>query len=122
MDIFTGLPFKDTNGSVTTDKKAKEFKEYISGLDVSGKATAYTKIMSIPSDEATKQFITNTLANMTRADMEAAIAPAKQTGMDESSVAGYIASIATGFKGIVHKALTEQFKAQYAVQVSQQAQ
>lgn len=123
MDIFTGLPFKDTNGSVTTDKKAKEFKEYISGLDVSGKATAYTKIMSIPSDEATKQFITNTLANMTRADMEAAIAPAmaKQTGMDESSVAGYIASMSDeDLKELFTKALTEQFKAQYAAQVSQQ--
>lgn len=122
-DIFTGLPFKDTDGTVTNEKKAKEFKEYIANLDAAGKANAYGKIMSIPSEEATNQFVTNTLANMTRADMEASIAPAiaQQTGMDEAAIAEYISSISDDdLKEMFTKALTEQFRKQYAAQVSQQ--
>lgn len=122
-DIFTGLPFKDTDGTVTTEKKAAEFKEYISSLDVPGKANAYINIMSIPSEEATGQFVANTLANMTRTDMEAAIAPAivQQTGMDEATIAEYISSMSDDdLKGLFAQALTEQYRAKYAEQVRQQ--
>lgn len=122
-DIFTGLPFKDTDGTVTDEKKAADFKEYIAGLDVSGKASTYLKIMSIPSEEEVGQFVTNTLADMTRADMEAAIAPAiiEQTGMDEATIAGYISSMSDeDLKALFTQALAERYKAQYAEQVSRQ--
>jgi len=121
-DIFTGLPFKDKDGTVTAEKKATEFKEYIASLDTSGKASAYLKIMSIPSAEATEKFVSDTLANMTRADMEAAIAPAmaKQTGMDEATITGYISSMSDkDLKESFTQALTEQFRMQYAAQVKQ---
>lgn len=121
-DIFTGLPFKDKEGNVSIEKKAQDFKDYISSLDASGKANAYVKIMSIPSDEATEQFVSNALANMTRADMEAAIAPAmaQQMGVDASAISGYISSMSDDdLKELFKKALTEQFRAQYAAQVSQ---
>lgn len=121
-DIFTGLPFKDTEGTVSTEKKAQDFKDYISSLDASGKANAYVKIMSIPSDEATEQFVSNALASMTRSDMEAAIAPAmaQQMGVDASAISGYISSMSDDdLKELFKKALTEQFRAQYAAQVSQ---
>ncbi len=121
-DIFTGLPFKDKDGTVTAEKKATEFKEYIASLDTSGKASAYLKIMSIPSAEATEKFVSDTLANMTRADMEAAIAPAmaKQTGMDEATIKGYISSMSDkDLKESFTQALTEQFRMQYAAQVKQ---
>ena len=104
-------------------KKAAEFKEYISSLDVPGKANAYINIMSIPSEEATGQFVANTLANMTRTDMEAAIAPAivQQTGMDEATIAEYISSMSDDdLKGLFAQALTEQYRAKYAEQVRQQ--
>ncbi|OPZ91625.1 MAG: Macrolide export ATP-binding/permease protein MacB [Firmicutes bacterium ADurb.Bin419] len=120
VDIFSGLPFKDKDGTVTTSKKAAEFKEYIASLDTSGKASAYLKITSIPSAEATDKFISGTLASMTRADMEAAIAPAmaKQMGMDEATVKGYISSMSDeDMKETFTKALTEQFRTQYAAQV-----
>ncbi len=122
-DIFTGLPFKDKDGTVAAEKKAAEFKEYIAALDASGKASAYLKIMSIPSAEATEQFVSGTLASMTRADMEAAIAPSmtEQTGMDETTVAGYISSMSDDdLKELFTKALTEKYRSQYAAQVSQQ--
>lgn len=122
-DIFTGLPFKDTDGTVTTEKKAEDFKKYIASFDVSDKAAVYLKIMSIPSEEAIEQFVANTLASMTRADIEAAIGPAmaEQTGMDEATIAGYIASMSDDdLNALITQALTEQYKAQYAAQVKQQ--
>lgn len=122
-DIFTGLPFKDTGGTVTVEEKAKEFRAYISALDLSGKADAYLKIMSIPSDEEVNQFVSGTLANMTRADIEAAIVPemAKQTGMDEQTVAQYLASMSDeDLNKMFTQELVKQFKAQYAEQVRQQ--
>jgi putative ABC transport system permease protein len=122
-DIFTGLPFKDTDGTITEQEKAAEFKEYIEALDTSGKAAAYVKIMSIPSAKESEQFVLSTLAGMTRADMEAAIAPAmaEQTGMDEATIAGYISSMSDeDLQGLFTKALTEQYNTQYAAQVSQQ--
>ncbi len=121
-DIFTGLPFKDHDGTLTTEKKAAEFKEYIASLDASGKASAYLKIMSIPSDEATQQFVSSTLARMTRADMEAAIGPAmaQQMGVDEATITGYVSSMSDeDLKELFAKALTEQYRAQYAAQVKQ---
>jgi len=122
-DIFTGLPFKDTEGSVTDMKKAQDFREYVASLDVSGKAAAYVKIMSIPADEAVEQFVTGTLAGMSRADMEAAIVPAmaQQTGMDEATIAEYVSSMSDeDLKELFAQALEEQYRAQYADQVKQQ--
>lgn len=122
-DIFTGLPFRDTDGTVTTEEKAAEFKEYIKELDVSGKAATYIKIMSIPSDEAVQQFVSGTLAKMTRADMEAAIVPAmvEQTGMDEATIAEYVSSMSDEeLNDLFTQALIKQYRAQYAAQVSRQ--
>jgi putative ABC transport system permease protein len=119
-DIFTGLPFKDTEGTVSTEKKAADFKEYISSLDTSGKASAYIKIKSIPSDDAMEQFVSGTLSKMTRADMEAAIAPAmaKQMGVDEKMVGEYISSMSDDdLKKSLTQALKEQYRTQYASQV-----
>jgi len=122
-DIFTGLPFKDNDNTVTTEEKAAEFKEYIGTLDVSGKADTYVKIKSIPSDEETQQFVAGTLANMTRADMEASIAPAmaEQTGMDEATISQYLSSMSDDeLKDMFAKGLAEQYRTQYAQQVKQQ--
>lgn len=122
-DIFTGLPFKDKEGMVSAEKKARDFKEYISGLDVSGKATAYIKIMSIPSEEATQQFVSDTLSGMNRIEMEATVAQAmaEQMDVDRSTVTGYISSMSDeDLQELFTKKLKEQFHAQYAAQVSQQ--
>lgn len=122
-DIFTGLPFRNTDGTVSAEKKAADFKAYISSLDTAGKASAYVKIMSIPTEEAVNQFVSGTLAGMSRADMEATIAPAmaEQTGMDTETIAGYILSMSDeDLTELITQALAEQFRAQYAAQVGQQ--
>jgi len=123
IDIFTGLPFKDTDGNVSTGEKAAEFREYISLLDTDKKADAYVKIMSIPSEESISQFVSSTLAGMTRADMEAALAPAlaEQTGMDADKIAGYLSSMSDeDLTEIFSQGLAEQYKAGYVEQVKQQ--
>ncbi|MGI6167687.1 MAG: ATP-binding cassette domain-containing protein [Eubacteriales bacterium] len=123
IDIFTGLPFRDANGNITIEEKAAKFREHISSLDVSGKAVTYVRIMSIPSDEAVGQFVEDTLAKMSRADIEAAIAPAMaaQMGVDESTIAEYIASMSDeDLREIFAKALAEKYREQYAAQVKQQ--
>ena len=122
-DIFTGLPFRNTSGDQTESSRADEFRSYISSLDTAGKAAAYKKIMSIPSEEAVQEFVSGTLAGMTRADMEKAIAPAmaEQTGMDEETIAGYIASMSDeDLSELLVKGLEEQFRAQYAAEAAKQ--
>lgn len=122
-DIFTGLPFKDSDGELTDAKKAADFREYVSSLDTADKAATYVKIMSIPSDEAVNEFVSGTLAKMKRSDMEAAIASAltEQTGVSEESAAGYISSMSDeDLTEMLSQALEEQFRAQYAAKVAAQ--
>ena len=122
-DIFTGLPFKDSNGNLTDEKKAADFREYISSLDTSGKAMTYVKMMSIPQEEAVKEFVSGTLASMKRTDMEKMIAPAmvEQTGMAEETVAEYISSMSDeDLSELLSQALEEQYRAQYAAKVEEQ--
>jgi putative ABC transport system permease protein len=122
-DIFTGLPFKDTEGSVDTTKKAADFKEYIESLDEKGKAEAYVKIMSIPSEEMIAEKLKQTLGSMSRADMEAAIAPvvSEQTSMDAETIENYLASMSEeDMTKLFSQMLEEQIKAQYTAQAEQQ--
>ena len=50
-DIFTGLPFRENTGNLTNEEKTEAFKDYIAHLSEDGKADAYIKIKSIPSQQ-----------------------------------------------------------------------
>lgn len=120
-DIFTGLPFRDSDGKLTEEEKAGKFREYISSLDTAGKAEIYVKIMSIPSEEAVEQFVSGTLAKMTRKDMEAAVtsAMAEQTGVSNETAMGYISSMSDeDLSDLLADALEERYRTQYAENVS----
>jgi len=122
-DVFTGLPFKDSNGKMTNEKKAADFRVYISSLDAVKKAEIYVKMMSIPPEEKVEEFISGTLAGMTRSEMEKMITPAlvEQTGMEEETVAEYISSMSDeDLSAMMSQALEEQYKAQYAAGVEKQ--
>jgi len=119
-DIFTGLPFKDTNGIMSIQTKAAAFREHVAKLDTAKKAEAMIKIMSTPTVEATERFVASTLAGMARADMENSIilAMVEQTGMDEKTIAGYVSSMSDeDIKSLFAQAVTERFRAQYAAQM-----
>lgn len=122
-DIFTGLPFKENTGNMTDAQKETEFKNYISALDEKGKANAYTKIMSIPSEEQINATVEQTLGSMTRTDMEAKMIAAltEQMDMNEADIGEYISAMSDEeMKELFEKMIAEQFKTQYATQVQQQ--
>lgn len=122
-DVFTGLPFKNTDGELDTARRAADFHEYIDSLDNAGKANAYVTIKSIPDDTLVQQTVEQTLASMSREDMEARLieAMAAQTGMSEDDIQSYAASISDeDMNELFEEMIAEQFKSQYAAEVHEQ--
>ncbi len=119
-DIFTGLPFRDNTGSMTDEQKTEEFKAHIAALDTLGKARAYIAIKSIPSAEMVDATVTQSLAAMTRADMEAAMIQAltTQMGMSAEDVESYVNAMSEeDLKELFSRGIREQFIASYAASV-----
>jgi len=123
IDIFTGLPFKSSTGTLTAEQKAEAFKDYISKLTTAGKAQAYIDIMSIAPQSVIDNAVAGALAQATRPSMEAMLIPlfANQTGMSESDLAEYIAKMSDeDLTGIYTQIVIEGTKAQYAEGVKAQ--
>ncbi len=121
-DIFTGLPFKENTGNLTDSEKAEEFKDYIDSLDEKGKADAYIKIMSIPSEEELNKAVEQTMGSMTREDMEKSMTEVltQQMGMSEADIEKYITDMSDDeLNEIFEQMITEQIKMQTAQQVTQ---
>lgn len=122
-DIFTGLPFRENTGNLTTEQKVSAFKNYISTLDETGRANAYVKIMSIPSENDLDAMVTGEVSTMTRADMEKVVteALAMQTGMSENDLNEYITAMTDeDITEFFTEMVTEQIKAEYAAGVVSQ--
>jgi len=122
-DIFTGLPFHENTGNLTDAEKISEFKDYIASLNETEKASAYTKIMSIPAEEDLDMMVQNTMSGMNRADMDGAMTQAlvQQMGMAESEVKSYIEAMSDeDMTEMFTQMVTEQAKVQYAAQVQAQ--
>ncbi len=123
VDIFTGLPFKETTGSLNNTQKATEFKHYINSLSDAEKATAYIKIQSIPSAEQLEAMVTNAKENLKREDIETAMTSglAMQMGLNTDEISGYLASMSDAdLDEMYTQMLTEQIKTQYAAQIEAQ--
>ena len=123
FDIFSGLPFKESTGSMTDIEKEVEFKKYISALDEKGKAEAYVKMMSIPSKEQIDAAVGKNIESATRENIEATLSTAfsQQMNMNVDEINDYISSMSDEeLKEIFAEMATEQFKAQYAAGVKQQ--
>ncbi len=122
-DIFSGLPFQENTGNLTDKEKVAEFKDYIKDLDEKGKAQAYVKIMSIPSDEQLDSMVHNAMEGMTREKMEATLTGAltQQMGMSEDKIADYLSSMSDeDMTDMFTEMVTRQVKAQYAAGIEQQ--
>lgn len=122
-DIFNGLPFKENAGDLTDAEKVTEFKKFIEALDERGKAKAYVEIMSIPAKEELDAIVEQTLAPMTREDMQATMAMvlSQQMGMSEEEVAEYLGAMPEeDIVGLFTEMVVEQTKMQYAAQVQAQ--
>ncbi len=122
-DIFSGLPFKSSTGSLTDQQKESDFRSYIADLDEKGKADAYVKIMSIPTDEQLSAAVSQAMENMTREDMEALMIQelTQQMGMSEEQVADYTASMSDEeLTSLFTDIIAQQVRIQFASQVQQQ--
>ncbi len=122
-DIFTGLPFNETTGSLSNEEKAAEFKAYIGGLDEAHKAKAYIRMMSVPSEEMVANTVSQTLGAMTREDMENAMTQAltEQMGMSQQEVSEYVTAMSDkDMADIFAQMIGEQFMLQYAAQIEEQ--
>ena len=123
IDIFTGLPFEENTGDLSDAVKETEFRSYIDALDTAGKAAAYIRIMSIPSQEQLDAMVKQGMAGMTREDMESVMVQAltQQMGMSEADITEYTGSMSDAeitelFTGMME----EQVKMRYAAQVEAQ--
>lgn len=123
IDILNGLHFKENTGSLSQTEKKEAFKKYIADLNEKEKADTYIKIMSIPSVEQTNAAVKQSLNGMTREQMESFMSSAlsKEMGMEESEIKDYIADLSDEeITEFFSKAAAEQFKAQYATNISTQ--
>ncbi len=123
IDIFTGLPFRDENGSQSQEYQAEEFLRHLENLDEAGKAAAYVKIASIPAQAEVDAMVEQTLASMTRQQIEEQMLSAlsSQMGMAQEEIQGYLADMTDEELSEIFGALVaEQYKMQYAAQVGQQ--
>ena len=93
LDIFTGLPFADTEGTLNNAEKAEYFRSHIAGMTAEEKAQTYISIISIPSSEYLASKIGPVIAGMTPEIMREAVISqilASQTVKDENSVREYV--------------------------------
>ena len=119
-DIFTGLPFKESTGSMKDEAKEEAFRAYIAGLDTQEKADAYISIMSIPSEEQLDAMVNQTVGSMTREDMEKTLLQAltSQMNVNEKDVADYLAGMSDeDLTEMFSQMVAEQMKMQYAAQI-----
>lgn len=122
-DIFTGLPFNETTGSLTDEDKESELREYLENLDETGKAQAYISIMSVPTEEQLAESVNQAMSGMTREDMESTLnqAMSQQMGMNEDEIKSYTESMSDDdITEIFTQMISEQIKMQYAQQVQEQ--
>ena len=123
VDIFTGLPFRAADNAMDEAKKAEDFRDYIASLDMPGKAAAYIKIKSVPDTSMVDQSVEQTLASMTREQMEATLQEAiiMQTGMGEADVEAYVTGMSEeDLEELFSQLVAEQFKMQYAAESAKQ--
>lgn len=121
IDIFSGLPFKENNEAMTDGEKEVAFKEYIASLSPKGKADAYIKIMSIPSQETLETSVNKTMNGMTRDKMETTLIQAlkEQMGISEADISEYISDMSDEeITELFTEIITEQVKVQYAANIS----
>ena len=122
-DVITGLPFQENTGNLTDAQKAEAFRTHFAGVDVMGKAEAYIRIKSIPSQEMVEQNVAQLMAGKTREEMQDTLVQVltAQMGVSGDEVLDYVSKMADEeISGIYAQLLAEQFKQMYAQQVMQQ--
>ncbi|MBP3391975.1 MAG: ABC transporter ATP-binding protein/permease [Clostridia bacterium] len=117
VDIFTGLPFKDTEGLMSEQKKAEAFMTYVSGLSNAEKGALYVQIQSVPDAEWLSQAVQGATAGKTVEEMRTMLLAALSQAyeQDQDSLKEYIeAQDDDAIRTMFEKVMAEACKAQYA--------
>ena len=116
-DVISGLKFKVEGEEPTDDEIKAAVDEWISGLSNAEKASLYTELASVPTDE----YLQNTVAQYRAGLDDAAIdnmlmqAFVSQTQMDEETVLSYIQNMDAETKeGYLNQVLAATVASQYA--------
>ncbi len=123
VDVFTGLPFRAGEGTLTAEDKAAAFRARAEQMTAAEKAAAYVAIASIPPKEQLDAAVAQTLGSMTRADMEAALLGSltAQMGVDAATVQEYLAGMSDEeMAGLMEKGVREKVTAEFAAGVQAQ--
>ena len=120
LDIFTGLPFADTEGVLDDAKKAEAFRAHVSKMSVSEKAETYVSILCIPSPEYLAQRIGQILSQMTPDMMRDAVVShilTTSSALGEAQIRDYINNMSDEeIVALISGFLAEQETAKYAAQ------
>ena len=122
-DIFSGLPFREPEDSLTETQKQERFLAHIEQLSETEMAETYVKILSLPSQEQLDAAVEQTMGSMNREQMENTLIDAmrQQVGMDEEQIRSYFQNMTEEeIAELFEQMVVEQVKAQTAAQVAQQ--
>ncbi|MBR5452666.1 MAG: ABC transporter ATP-binding protein/permease [Clostridia bacterium] len=122
-DIFTGLPFKETQGELDSSAKETAFREYISGLDGKGKADAFIKISSIPPAGFVEAQLETMMGGLTREDIEKTLIEGMKAQMSvkESEITAYLSAMSDDeLKELFSQLAAERITLAYAEGVAAQ--
>ncbi len=119
-DVVTGLPFRsDTDAQIQPEEKQAAVDAYLAGLDTEEKAELYRQLLEHPSEEYVQAAVEQSMTGLDRSYVETQLAAqyAEQMGVEESTVAEYIASMddETLF-GYIRESIEQQVREQYRVQ------
>ncbi|MBE6597985.1 MAG: ABC transporter ATP-binding protein/permease [Ruminococcaceae bacterium] len=119
-DVITGLPFDDgTTKVLTEEEQAEAIRSAMAKMTSAERAAIYTASVSEMSEEDAQRTAAEQAAAMSPEQLNAVLTQAMtaQTGMDEASVAGYIASMSEDDRTMyAMAALSAAVKEQYAAE------
>ena len=121
-DVFTGLPFQEAMGSMSDAEKAAELLAYIGNLDEKGKAEAYVKMMSVPTQEQVDALLNMSLRGMTREKIEAMMQQGltQQMSISAEDMSKYISAMSDEeLMRLVRQMAEQSLRQQYAQQQQQ---
>ena len=117
-DILTGLPFKPEDyKEPDSNKKAEDFKKYVSGLSTEQKAQLYKEIASTPDPDAVAKEVERQMSGLTRESIEEMMLQsyAEESGMDINTLKNYISELSDEeLFGQIRMIMEEKIKEQIA--------
>ena len=114
-DVFTGLPFKENDKTLSLDDIKKAVQDYCAGIDQAKKAELYTAYMSLAPDSYVSSMIDEKLDGVSREDIEKQVVESYPeyadmlSAMDDETLFSYMREM-----------MTEQIKTAYADELKKQ--